>query len=153
MWRMRRRTRIIALAVVLVAALTGVVWRGVARESGARVVTGTSAASGWKTIAYRGVRVEIPTGWQRSDRDDCEFEFERWAEPAETGCATEGEGVSFYGSATFDPAYGPGLRRGDAVLDGAAWAGYTETGDYAVYTSGADRELVADILDSVHPVG
>lgn len=148
---MRRHVGIVALGLALMAtAVAGFfVWRGAATSSAAQVVVDDAATpSGWKTIEYEGVRVDIPSEWERSDRRDCEFAFERWAQPDEVGCDARGDGVSFYVSATFDPKYGPGLRRGDATIDGAAWAGYTDAGDYAVYVSGEDRGLVAEVLQS-----
>ncbi len=142
----RRVVLVAAASVLIVAGL--VLWHTVAHD-GARVVDDPSTADGWQTIEYDGVRVDLPADWVRSDRDGCEFVFERWAEPEGAGCDTDGDGLSFYVSATFDPAHGPGVRRGDPSVDGAAWAGYAEAGGYAVYVSGSDRELVATVLASV----
>lgn len=146
---MRTRAGILALGLVVVTAvvLGLLAWWGTAARPGAQVVDGAPAPSGWKTIELEGVRVDIPSEWKRSDRGSCEFAFERWAAPEEVGCDATGEGVSFYVSATFDPAYGPGLRRADASVD-AAWAGYAYAGDYAIYVSGDDRDLLAEVLRS-----
>jgi hypothetical protein len=121
----RRHLGIVALGLVLVAAAVAgfFMWRGAATSSAAQVVVDDAATpSGWKTVDYEGVRVDIPSEWARSDRRDCEFAFERWAQPDEVGCDAKGDGVSFYVSATFDPKHGPGVMRGDATVDGAAWA-------------------------------
>ncbi|MET8150841.1 hypothetical protein ACIBSW_19075 [Actinoplanes sp. NPDC049668] len=96
----------------------------------------------WQTIEYRGAKVDVPARWKRLDNGDCEFQFEHWAPPGPHPCNFDG-GVRFYGSATFDPAHGPGVRR---TADG--WAGYVYAGDYAVYASGADRELIQAVLNS-----
>src|SRR3954466_6125313 len=114
---MRRHVGIVALGLVLVTAAVGGFFMSQrpATSSAAQVVDDAATPSGWKTIEYQGVRVDIPFGWERSDREDCEFAFERWAQPDELGCDANGDGVSFYVSATFDPRYGPGLRRGDAT--------------------------------------
>src|SRR4051794_14025626 len=93
-----------ALAVVAAAALVLLVVDRGTDHDGAEVVTNPAARSGWKTIEYRGVRVDIPQSWERSDRDGCEFHFEHWGPPGSAGCASE-EGVAFYYSATFDPAH------------------------------------------------
>jgi hypothetical protein len=118
------------LALVLGAVLIGgvLIWRAADHESGAQVVTDTSASEGWKTIEYRGVRVDIPADWQRSDFGGCEFQFERWAPKGGPICGAGGDGVAFYVSAIFDPMYGPGIRRGDPEADNAAWAGYAYAG-------------------------
>ena len=139
----------VLVTVAVVAAFF--VWRGATTSSAAQVVDDAATPSGWKTIEYEGVQVHIPSEWRRSDRSDCEFAFERWAPPDEVGCDAKGDGVSSYVSATFDPKYGPGMRRGDAAVDAAAWAGYTYAGDYAVYVSGEDRGLVAEVLQSARP--
>jgi hypothetical protein len=68
-------------------------------------VVDSSPDSNWQTIEYHGVRVDIPVAWERSDMDDCEFKFEHWA-PLDSGACGRGSGVSFYASATFDPAEG-----------------------------------------------
>src|SRR3954453_11918132 len=100
------------LAVVAVAALVLLLVNRATGQDGAQVVTSSAARGGWKTIEYRGVRVDIPQTWERSDRDDCEFHFEQWGPPESAGCDS-GEGVAFYFSATFDPAHGPGVRHVD----------------------------------------
>jgi hypothetical protein len=147
------RWRIVILAVGLLAVTAAVggffMWRGTATGSGAQVVDAAAAPIGWKTIEFEGVRVDIPSEWERSDRSDCEFEFERWAQQDEVGCDTTGDGVSFYVSATFDPHDRPGLKRRDASTDAKGWAGYTYVGDYAVYVSGENRGVLAEVLRSV----
>jgi hypothetical protein len=104
---------------------------------------------GWKTIEHRGVQIDIPSAWERLDMSDCEFQFEQWAPPDSSPCDSEG-GVAFYGSATFDPAHGPGVRRTTTNgTDAATWGGYVYAGDFAVYASDTDRDLVQGVLDSV----
>jgi hypothetical protein len=94
------------------------------------------------------VRVDIPSEWERTDRGNCEFAFERWAQRDEVGCDATAAGVSFYVSASFDPRFGPGLRRSRPPIDGGSWAGYAYAGDYAVYVSGDDRSVLGQVLDS-----
>jgi hypothetical protein len=111
------------------------------------VATGASTPEGWKTIVYGGVQVDIPTGWTRSDMENCEFQFERWTPPSLPACSPDG-GVSFYGSDTFDPADGPGIRHDETANDAPAWAGYVYAGDFAVYVADDDRDLVQHVLRS-----
>jgi hypothetical protein len=107
-----------------------------------------SAEPGWKTIEYRGVQLDVPSDWERLDLSECEFRSERWAPPGSPPCDFEG-GAVFYGSATFDPAHGPGVRRtGANGTDAAAWAGYVYAGDFAVYARHTDRDLVQRVLDT-----
>jgi hypothetical protein len=103
-------------------------------------------AVGWKTVEYQGVEVEIPAGWTKADMTGCEFKFERWTPPGMPACSPDG-GVAFYGSATFDPAHGPGIRHG-GLNDSPAWAGYVYAGHYAVYVAHDDRQLVQHVLGS-----
>jgi hypothetical protein len=146
-----RSARLLALAAVCAALLAvGLIWfraAGAPRaEAVAEAVSQPPAPEMWKTIEYRGVRVDIPSAWERPDTSGCEFRFERWASPDSPRCG--GEGVVFYGSATFDPAHGPGVRRTAAL-----WAGYVFAGDYAVYASGSERDLVQRVLDSARATG
>jgi hypothetical protein len=108
-------------------------------------------ADGWKTVEYQGVKVDIPSGWTRADMENCEFQFERWAPPDLPACSHDG-GVSFYASATFDPAHGPGIRHDDTAND-ADWAGYVYAGDFAVYAADDDRGLVRHVLRSARASG
>jgi hypothetical protein len=100
-----------------------------------------------RTIEYRGVHVTVPGAWKRSDMNRCEFAFEHWAPPGAPACG-RGAGVSFYGSATFDSAYGPGVRRGGRH-DSTRWSGYVTAGDYVVYVAAQNRGVVRNILASV----
>lgn len=136
----RRLPVVLAFVAVLVATAL-VVWSAADRGPRAEVV-GDSSRDGWHTIEYDGAQVDIPGDWELVDPSECEFQFETWAPPATAGC-TGGAGVSFYGSATFDPAHRPGVRRTD---DG--WSGYRYVGDYAVYVADPDRDLVEEILAS-----
>jgi hypothetical protein len=140
-----RTARLLLLAVACAALLAGgYVWYA-ANSSHADVVR---ESNGWKTIDYRGVRVDIPASWKPADTDDCEFQFERWLPPKTPDCAPDG-GVAFYASATFDPAHGPGVRRTVDNKDSPAWGGYATAGDFAVYASDDDRALVEKVLRSV----
>jgi len=147
----RRLGSILLMLVVVGGAATGnLIWHARSAASQARVVEDASTASGWQTIEYDGVRVDVPSDWRQVDRTGCEFSFERWASSDEEDCVADSDGVSFYASATFDPKYGPGLRRGDPQVDDAPWAGYVYAADYAIYAAGADREVVAGVLASAH---
>ena len=116
------------------------------RDPRAEVVEDAGAPVGWKVIDYEGVHVAIPADWDRLDQGDCEFRFERWAAPGTKACAVAG-GVAFYGSATFDPADGPGVRRNKAQ-DEPRWGGYAYAGKFAVYASDDERAVVRKILAS-----
>ena len=110
------------------------------------VVGASPSREGWKTIEYEGVRVDIPSSWGRLDMSDCEFQFERWARPGSASCEYE-DGAAFYGSANFDPAFGPGVRR--TTENGIRiWGGYAYAGDFAVYAADPDRDVVREVLDS-----
>lgn len=141
-----RRLALAVTALTLVAASSAS-----CGDSHSQVATDPSAG-GWKTIEYEGVRVEVPAGWTRMDMESCEFQFERWAPPDLPACSPDG-GVSFYASATFDPAHGPGIRHDDAANDPADWAGYVYAGDFAVYAADDDRRLVQHVLRSAHAPG
>jgi hypothetical protein len=134
---------VLAGSVVLAGAW---LWLGRGDDDHAEVVS-DPATSEWKTIEYRGVQVDIPASWEPLDMDNCEFQFEVWA-PPETGCDWAG-GVAFYGSATFDPAHGPGVQRVTSPNE-PEWRGYTFAGDFAVYASTDDRDAVERILQSAH---
>ena len=77
----------------------------------------------------------------------CEFQFERWGPTNLPECSPDG-GLAFYGSATFDPAHGPGIRYDGPVGDDPTWAGYVYAGDFAVYVADDDRDLVQHVLRS-----
>ena len=142
------RRAISALAAVTVCAAVlavGSDWYG-SRGPGAEVVAETVTPSGWKTIEHDGVLVDVPAAWQRLEMDECEFQFERWGPPGTSSCRAE-SGVSFYGSATFDPAHGPGVRRVDST-DEPPWGGYAYAGDFAVYASDGERSIVKRVLRS-----
>ncbi|MEU4217360.1 hypothetical protein [Actinoplanes sp. NPDC026623] len=138
------RSLALAAAGVVLLAVVLIWFRAPGEPRPAAVVSSAapSARPGWQTIEYRGVQVDIPSAWERVDPSDCEFK--QWALPGSSPCGRT-EGVAFYGSALFDPAHGPGVRR-DA--DGAGWGGYVYAGDYAVSASDTDREVVQRLLDS-----
>ncbi len=141
----RRSAAVVGLAAALVAA---VAWIQAGGSSPSRAIDASPSQSGWKTVEYEGVRVDVPAAWKRVDTGDCEFQFIRWAHPEAPTCDFD-EGVAFYGSDTFDPAHRPGIRR--TIENGTpAWAGYTYAGDFAVYVSHGDRDVVRKILGSAH---
>lgn len=149
-----RSTRLFALAAAC-AALFAVVLIGFEATGDPRseVVADFPAREGWKTIEYQGVRIDIPSVWERLDMSDCEFQFEQWAPPDSPPCGLE-KGAVLYGSATFDPAHGPGVRRtATNGPDAATWSGYVYAGDYAVYARDTDRDLVQEVLDSARMTG
>ena len=141
-----RRLVLTGLGTALVAAVLA------SCDDSRSVVATDSAAAGWKTIEYQGVQVDIPAGWTRADVDNCEFQFERWTPPDLPACSPDG-GVSFYSSATFDPAHGPGIRHEDTAKGAADWAGYAYAGDFAVYAADDDRVLVQHVLRSARASG
>jgi hypothetical protein len=134
----------LAGAVVLAGAW---LWLGHRDADHAEVVS-APAGSAWKTIEYRGVRVDIPASWEPLDMDGCEFQWEVWTPPEVDGCEWAG-GVAFYGSATFDPVDGPGVKPVES-RDEPGWGGYTYAGDFAVYASTDDRAVVERVLQSAH---
>lgn len=141
----------VAMPLAVAAACAAVIavlliWLEATSEPRSEVVGDSPSREGWKTIAYQGVQVDIPSAWERLDMDNCEFQFERWARPGSSPCDFEG-GAAFYASATFDPAKGPGVRR-TTENKGATWGGYTFAGDFAVYVSDNNRDLVQGVLDS-----
>lgn len=139
--------RVWALVVACVALCAVILfWLQAAGPSRSEVVGDSPSREGWKTVAYEGVQVDIPSAWERIDMSDCEFQYERWATPDSLRCDYDG-GAAFYGSATFDPGHGPGVRR--TTENGAPiWAGYVYSGEFAVYASDGDRNLVQEVLDS-----
>jgi hypothetical protein len=146
------RARTLVAAAVLAALLISVlVWFRASGDPRSKVVDDSAAREGWKTVEYDGVRVDIPTAWERVDMGDCEFQAERWAPPDAPPCDSE-EGVAFYRSATYDPADGPGVRRA-GESGGPAWGGYAYAGDFAVYASDGDRAVVRDVLVSAREAG
>src|SRR3954449_529993 len=138
--------RLLAVVALCASLLGGaVLWYVTVHDGGAQVVA-RSPQPGWKTIQYHGVRVDIPSAWERTDMNDCEFEFEHWAPPGAADCGMHG-GLAFYASATFDPAHGPGVIRTEDPQR-VRWGGYTLTGRFAVYVSDGDRGLVRRVLSS-----
>jgi hypothetical protein len=146
--RVRHRVVTALVAALMVAGPTSCATSQHSRPG----ATDASTGDGWKAIEYEGVQVDIPAGWTRTDVQDCEFQFERWAPPDLRPCGPDG-GVSFYPSATFDPKYGPGIRHDDRASDPRAWAGYVLAGDFAIYVVDDDRDLVHDVLASAEPSG
>ena len=80
--------------------------------------------------------------------DGCEFKIEHWARPDSPSCDSD-DGVSFYKSATFDPAYGPEIRRlGTNATEASIWSGYAQVRDLVVFAANRDRALVEEVVDS-----
>ena len=148
----RPRPLVLALTCTALLAVALVLWFRSSSDVRSRVVLDERTQEGWKSVEYDDVRVDVPSTWVRSDLSDCEFQFERWARPGSATCEAD-EGVAFYGSATFDPSRGPGIRRADhgGSVDGA-WAGYVLVGDVAVYVSDADRDVAEHVLASARVV-
>jgi hypothetical protein len=142
--RVTRPLAVVVACAALVAVL--LIWLEATSEPRSEVVGDSPSREGWKTIAYQGVQIDIPAAWERLDMDSCEFQFERWARPGSAPCDYEG-GAAFYASATFDPATGTGVRRTTGHR-AATWGGYTFAGDFAVYASDDNRDLVQGVLDS-----
>jgi len=145
-----RGGRLFGLAAVCLALVAAtLIWFKATGDPPAEAAVPPPTQDGWQTIEYRGVQVDVPAAWERLAKSGCEFQFAQWAPPESDHCGVKGGGASFYGSATFDPKYGPGVR----FSDEKTWAGYVYAGDYAVYASDADRDLVQRVLDSVRSTG
>lgn len=114
------------------------------RETVERILD--SVDTDWTTAEHDGVTVDLPPGWVAKDQTGCEWQFASFGPPTADPCDPDAEGVSFYGSATFDPADGPGLRR-----DKDGWSGYEYTGDYVVYVQVEEEQIGHRILDSREP--
>ncbi|RAK29780.1 hypothetical protein B0I29_117106 [Actinoplanes lutulentus] len=87
--------------------------------------------------------MDVPEAWEQTDMSACSFNIHQWAPPGAPACSPQ-SGVVFYGSATFDPAHGPGVRE----TSSGTWAGYVYAGAFAVYATGTDRDIVQRVLDS-----
>lgn len=147
----RRSTQLPLFSAAFAVLLSAGVGLYATRDPGAVVIAESADASGWKTLAYEGVTVDIPSDWERLDMGDCEFRFERWAPPAVPPCEPDAEGMAFYGSATFDPDLAPGVIRNDGADPQIPdWEGYVYAGDFAVHASSSDRAVVEGILNSAN---
>lgn len=141
------RTRVLVVAAaVLALAIGSLVWSGQREEPGPRVVGEASSREGWTTIAFRGVQVDVPDAWTRIDPDGCEFRAEGWAASGSDPCVVE-EGLAFYTAATFDSAFGPGVRRRGG--EASPWEGHAFAGEWAVYAASDDRAVVTHLLATV----
>jgi hypothetical protein len=146
-----RAWALVSAAVLAALLISVLVWFRAGGNPHSEVVGDSPSRDGWKTVEYDGVRVDIPSAWERVDTGHCEFRAERWAPPDSPPCDAE-EGVAFYRSATFDPAHGPGVGRASENGE-PAWGGYTYAGDFAVYASDGDRAVVHDVLASARRAG
>ncbi|WP_028650530.1 hypothetical protein [Nocardioides halotolerans] len=119
------------------------------REPSVSHVTGTTD-DGWQLVTYRGVTVELPADWDRTDTTRCGAESERWGPAGHDPCSMT-EGLWFRASATFDATVGPGVHTqpaSDTSPDGG-WGGYATRGDVVVDVAGTDEAVVRRILQSV----
>lgn len=142
--RRRRRTRAVvggALAVLLVGVPVGLLARDSSSSADETVVDG-AVVDGWRTVTYDGVSIDVPDAWQRLDMSSCEWELVQLG-PATADPCEQTEGVSFYGSATFDPSTGPGLR---------GRSGYVGAGDRVAYVT-ADPDVAWRVLASAREEG
>ena len=132
-------------AVLALAAQAGEL-RG---EGAASRVVDEDPRGGWKTVEMDGVRVDVPDAWDRVEVEGCPSVHEHWALEG-AGCGDD-QGLALLGSATFDPADGPGVHR---YGDGGSprWGGYVLVGDLAVNVFDDDRDLVQAVLDSAREV-
>jgi hypothetical protein len=145
----RRSVRFLLFGAALAMLLAVAAGLYATRDPRAEVIDQSADTEEWKTLEYDGVRVDIPSSWERLDMDDCEFRFERWGPPGVPPCEPDAAGVAFYGSATFDPSLGPGVIKNDGQdLQIPDWEGYVYAGDFAVYASDGNRAVVKGILDS-----
>ena len=142
--RVIRTLAVGAVCAAVIAVL--LIWSGRTSEPQSEVVGDSPSRAGWKTIAYQGVQIDIPSAWERLDMSDCEFQGERWAQPGSSACDFDG-GAAFYESATADFATGPGVRR-TTETGTATWGGYVYAGHFAVYASDGHREVVQGVLAS-----
>ena len=141
-----RVATLLTVAVACCAVVVAVLLTWPDDKPRSEVVGSSPSREGWKTIAYQGVQAEVPSAWERVDMSSCEFQFERWARADSAGCDFEG-GLGFYDSSTFDPAFGPGVRR--TTENGRrTWGGYAYVADFAVYASDDNPDVVKGVLDS-----
>lgn len=95
------------------------------------------APAGWRTVEHGGVLVDVPASWT------CQT-----GEQGTEGCTHGDDWLAFYGSATFDPARGPGL----VELPDKAY-GYVTTGDWAVSVQAGSARQARRILGSARVEG
>jgi hypothetical protein len=110
-----RRSRLLLLGAAGAAVVVSVVFLafdGAGSDSVAEVVSDSSAKTGWMTIEYQGIRVDIPSGWERLE--GCEVPWEHWGRDG-SSCASDG-GVYLGSSTTYDPDRGPGIRRTELMV-------------------------------------
>lgn len=148
----RTLSRVAVLLLACAVAVLGVVLltdRDADPAPRSRTV-GEAPREGWRTVAIDDLRVDLPASWRRLDTSGCELAFERWG-PEDLDACDPAAGLAFYGSATFDPALGPGVHRGRG--DDPAWGGYQTAGSMVAYAGGPDRAVVTAILGSVRAAG
>jgi hypothetical protein len=145
---------LVAVAAVVSAGL-GLAFVGQGEEadrpgdSPGAVVANDAVADGWQTVEYQDVAVDLPDSWQRVDNSECRLGFEHWGPEGTPACAYEA-GVKFFGSANYDPRYGPGLRRSPPAED-SRWSGYVYVEPWAVFVAYDDRDVARHVLLSARP--
>lgn len=110
---------------------------------------GTTTPAVWHTVEHDGALVDLPGGWGELDTSSCEFQWVRYGPPGTDPCDGDAEGLSFYASATFDPARGPGL---DIDLENGS-SGYVYAGDWAVWVTSRGPQEAMRILGSARTEG
>ncbi len=98
----------------------------------------------WQQFEAQGVGFELPAGWAQRTCDGGMTPYG----PTQADACDYRNSLSLYGSALFDPAYGPGIHM-DTTDGMTTWAGYVYAGEFAVYVITTDRQLTSSILDSV----
>lgn len=154
----RKRTRYAAVAGLVVVALAvpvGVLalnddGDGSRKENRIATDPPEEAPSAWQTVEHEGALVEVPGNWERLDTSSCEFQRVRFGPRNGDPCLTHVEGLSFYGSATFDPAHGPGVVTGGAGLLQSA---YVYAGEWVIYAQMEDPIKLRQVLGSAREVG
>ena len=130
------RIRVMALAAACVAVLVGyLIW-----------IQPSDGSADWKTVEFRGVRVEIPAQWEASKLKDCSQG--RWG-PADAVTCDGTDGVEFVGSNS--DLYGSasdGVRK-DNTYARPHWTGVADVSDLHVIAFSFDRDVVDRVLNSV----
>lgn len=108
---------------------------------------------GWLQVTYRGVTVEVPAQWERLDTSGCEGATEHWGSHDLDPCADDA-GLWFLGSATYDPATGPGVHTVpvSANLAAGGWGGYVLRGEVVVSVADPSQDIARHVLQSVSQV-
>jgi hypothetical protein len=100
-------------------------------------------------IENDGVQVNVPGNWVKLDTSSCEFRWIRFAPYGVDPCDYDGASLSFYASATFDPATSAGEITSVPDSPDRLAGGYVYAGDWAVYVQAGSVLPVTEILSSV----